>query len=121
MKILIPVIVVLLALFCVLVLGLDRSERRAQFISTTSQLNDANRELQLFGVFTNHIRNARVYPYTNLFTIQGTNYQCALALECDLFRERGFLTITTNGLYVWVDKQRGLVLLGRPRVLPPGF
>ena len=62
-----------------------------------------------------------MYPYTNRFTIDGTIYQCEYAAKRAEFKDRGFLTITTNQIFVWVDRKGGLTPLVEPRMHPAGF
>ncbi len=124
MKLLIGIMIVLtvlvLGLFA-LVYGEASADRRAKFIATKASLMEADIELHKFGAFTNHFQDMSVYPYTNRFTIDGTDYQCEFAVECADFTNQGFLTITTNRIFVWVDKRRGLMPLVTPRIFPPGF
>ena len=102
-----------------------RGGHRARFIIAMNELREANMELQKHGAFTNQFQYDTVYPYTNRFNIDGTVYQCEFAVESvDLyFRNRGFLTITTNDMVVWVDKKGGVMPLGRVPAFtfPPGF
>jgi len=98
-----------------------RAETRARFINTMNDLKEAHIELQKYGAYTNQSRYETVYPYTNRFVVDGTDYQCEFAAECDEFTNRGFLTITTNKVFVWVDKKHGVIPLLRPRTFPPGF
>ena len=98
-----------------------RSETRARFINNMNCLLEAHVELQQYGAFTNQFRHETVYPFTNRFTIDGTDYQCEFAVECEDFTNRGFLTITTNKTFVWIDKRRGVIPLVKPHIFPPGF
>ena len=115
------VLAVLVVLFFGLLFALARSDNRARFINTMNCLLEAHVELQQYGAFTNQFRHETVYPFTNRFTIDGTDYQCEFAVECEDFANRGFLTITTNKMFVWVDKKRGVIPLGKPSIFPPGF
>ena len=98
-----------------------RAETRARFINNMNDLLEAHVELQQYGAFTNQFRRETVYPFTNRFTIDGTDYQCEFAVECEDFTNRGFLTITTNKIFVWIDKRRGVIPLVKPHTFPPGF
>jgi hypothetical protein len=121
MKIFIAAILVLALFLLVFLYGSASAERRAHFISTENALKEAHIELQKFGGFTNYFRDMNVYPYTNQLTTEGTNYQCEFAIESEEFKERGFLTITTNEVFIWVDKKRGLIPLIKPLTFPPGL
>lgn len=118
-------LLVLVVLLFGLLYGLARGEHRARFIIAMNELREANLERQKYGAFTNQFRADTVSPYTNRFKVEGTVYQCAFTVESvDLsIRERGFLTITTNDVFVWVDKKRGVMPLGRVPAItfPPGF
>ena len=96
-----------------LVYGVVQAERRAHFIEMKNDLLEAHLELQKFGAFTNSFRTTNVHPFTNHFLIRGLLYQSEFAAEKGEFTRKGFLSITTNGLFVWVDKSRGAKLLNR--------
>jgi hypothetical protein len=115
------VLAVLAALFFWLLYALGSADRRAKFIDIMNDLKEAHDELQKFGAFTNQFRYETVYPFTNRFVVNGTDYQCEFAVECADFTNRGFLTITTNEVFVWVDKKRGVIPLVRPHTFPHGF
>jgi len=124
-------ILVALAVLAVLVLMVfffmsreSRVDRRGWLTITKVSLRDADTELHKFGAFTNHPPTSeyvRVYSYTNRFTIDGIDYQCELAADCARLINRGLLTITTNQIYVWVDKKGGFTPLVGPRIHPAGF
>jgi len=125
MKILIALVmsvVLVLAVFIIMP-GESRLDRRAWLTSTKACLMQADAELHKFGAFTNYppeSRYIRVFSYTNRFTIDGTDYQSELAAECERLTNRGFLMITTNQIYVWIDTKGSLVpLIGARR--PDGF
>lgn len=102
-----------------------KGSHRARFVLAMNELRRANADLQTHGAFTNRFQSDTVYPYTNQFTIDGKVYHCGLAIESvDLhLRDRGILAITTNGGFVWVDKQGGVMPLGNGPAFafPPGI
>ena len=102
-----------------------RGSHRARFVLAMNELRRANAELQQHGAFTNRSQGDTVYAYTNRFIIDGTVYQCGLAVESvDLhLGKRGILAITTNEVFVWVDRERGAMPLGGGPAFayPPGF
>jgi len=112
---------VLVALFFGLLYVLAVVDHRARFINNMNLLIEAHAELQEYGAFTNRFQHETVYPFTNRFTIDGKDYQCEFAVECEEFTNRGFLTITTNKMFVWIDKRRGVIPLVKPHTLPPGI
>ncbi len=109
---------VLLLLYCY---AAGRAVTRARFINKMNELREAHIELQQHGAFTNQLRREAIYPFTNRFAIDGTDYQCEFAVECEDFKNRGFLTITTNKIFVWIDKKRGAMPLVTSHTFPPGF
>jgi hypothetical protein len=98
-----------------------RADRRSQFFSAVNGLREAHIELHQYGDFTNYSRSMTVYLYPNRVTADGSNYQCELAVTNDWFQDRGFLTITTNEVFVWIDNKRGAIPLGARATFPPGF
>jgi hypothetical protein len=121
MKTFITVVLLLTLFFLLFLYGSASAERRARFLNTKIALLEAHIELQRNGGFTNYFRDINVYPCTNQITFDSTNYQCEFAVESEEFRQRGFLTITTNGVFFWVDKKYGLIPLVRPKTYPPGL
>jgi hypothetical protein len=117
------VLAFLVAAFLVVAFGEARGDRRSQFVSAVNALGEAHIELHQYGEFTNYSHNMTVYPYTNQVVADGTDYQCELAVENDWLKDRGVLTITTNEVFVWIDKKRGVIPLGglRTFTFPPGF
>ena len=117
--------IVAAALLGLFLYGAARGSHRARFSIAVTALREANGQLQKQGAFTNRPHDDRVYPFTNRFSIDGTSYQCQLAVESvDLYlRDRGLLTITTNDIIVWIDRERGAVPLGSGSAFkfPPGL
>jgi hypothetical protein len=115
---------VVLVLFLLLLHGLATSDRRAEFINMTSDLLEAHVEFQHDGSFTNHFRYTDISYCTNQFVVAGTTYQCEFTAERDQFGNFGVLAITTNQVFVWIDKKRGVLPLfsrGTPVKFPPGL
>jgi hypothetical protein len=94
-----------------------RIDRRAKFLVPLGALKEAHFTHE---GFTND--SFTVYSYINQFIVGGTNYQCEFAVQSDFYFEgKGFLAMTTNVDYVWIDKKRGAIPLIRPQIFPPGF
>lgn len=121
MKLFIGLSVVVVMVLLAFMEGSSSARRRARFIRTMNALKEAHVDLQQLGGFTNYFREMNIYLFTNRFIIGATDYQCEFAVETDEFRDRGFLTITTNAVFVWVDKKRGLIPLLKPETYPPGL
>src|ERR1700722_15836470 len=98
-----------------------RADRRSQFFRAINGLREAHTELHKSGAFTNESRSMTVYLYANRVIADGTSYQCEIAVTNDWFQNRGFLTMTTNEVFVWIDNKRGAIPLGTRATFPPGF
>ena len=125
-SIVLTVLAVLVALVGLFLYSAARGSHRARFVIAMNELREAKGQLQKQGALTTQqFGYDKVYPCTNRFTIDGTAYQCQLAVESvDLYlRGRGLLTITTNDIIVWVDKERGVMPLGSGSAFrfPPGL
>src|SRR5690242_12336310 len=68
-----------------------------------ASLKVADSDLHKFGTFTNRFGNVRVDFYTNRFSADGVDFQCELAARCERLTNRGFLAITTNRIFVWIE------------------
>jgi hypothetical protein len=126
MRILVAIVVLaaLVLAFFVFAARESRLDRRAWLTISKVALKQADGELHKFGAFTNYPPTSnyvRVYLYTNRFTVDGRDYQCELAAECERLTNRGFLTITTNQIFVWIDTKGSLTPLIQPDVRPYGF
>jgi len=84
--------------------------------------------------YTNYLATGRIEPngtakpylFTNVVSIGGTQYQCAVAIELSFFQGDGFLAMTTNQQFIFHDKKRGPLLIPasgyyRARLFPPGM
>jgi hypothetical protein len=110
----------LLTLALLYIYAAGRSERIAKFINYKNDLKDAHLELHLGGSFANHYNHTVVHVFTNYYVIDGTNYQCEFVGENEDFKNWGRLAITTNQVYLWIDKkQRVTPLLNHNTTLPP--
>jgi hypothetical protein len=124
--IVLTVLAVVVALLGLFLFSASKGSHRARFLIAVNKLREASAQLQKHGAFTNQFpHDDKVYPFTNRFSIDGTAYQCQLAVESvDLYlRDRGLLAITTNDTIIWVDKERGAVPLGSGSAFrfPPGL
>lgn len=99
-KIVAVIIAVFLLLFLVLfyiTYGYSLSLRVAAIIDGRNDLKEAEMDLQKNGRLTeDYGRRDRVFLYTNAVTVNGTNYQCAIAVEAERFNGEGILTVITN-------------------------
>jgi hypothetical protein len=84
-----------------------RSDRHARIVYSRFELRRALQDLQETGSlreYTNSlsINFSRPFIYTNIVTVGGTNYRCAVAY--DEHDDVGFLAVTTNGVFIYFDK-----------------
>ena len=119
---LIAIAVALISVLLIFLYGSARAEARSRFINFMNALKEAHWELRHYGAFTNHFRHSTVTACTNSYFLRGTNYQCEFRGDPEEFRDRGFLAITTNELFLWIDRKTGAAaLLQHGRTFPPGI
>ena len=104
----------------------DQGVKRAIAINAMDVLHSDYAELRGHGSYPvqSGPSAVRVYSFTNNYVIGGTNYQCVLAGEAPRFTDRGFFAITTNEVFIWIDRVHGpMALLGSgfPPPFPPGL
>ncbi len=90
----------------------SRAIWRAGVIYSRVELNRALTDIRETGGLRDHGNSLRPYLYTNVLTVNGTNYTCVVAYEDVKFYGKGFLAATTNGDFLYLDKKRG------PRLIP---
>ena len=115
----------LLALFVSYSLSYPRSLRSAGVLIGRFNLQLA---------YTNYLATGKIEPngsaqpylFTNIVSVGGTQYQCAVAIEMSYFQGDGFLAMTTNQQFIFLDKKRGPLMIPatanyRARLFPPGM
>ncbi|SRR5260370_27520349 len=120
-----PIVIILLVL---IVLGLAGAcyvyygvARGAKFLIIMSNLNQASSDFKKNGAFTNNIPQfCDIYAFKERYSVGATDYQCVLAAKSPLFRDRGFMVITTNDVLLWIDKDRGPIQMSGTAG-PPGL
>jgi len=83
--------------------------------------------------YTHYLTTGKIEPngsaqpcvFTNIVSVGGTQYQCAVAIEMSYFQGDGFLAMTTNQQFIFLDKKRGPLMIPatghyRARLFPPG-
>lgn len=89
--------------------------RGAKIVIIMNRLTQASTDLKKHGSFTNDIPEfCEIYTFTDHYTVRGSEYQCVLAAKSPLFRDRGFMAITTSDVLVWIDRQRGATAMSGP-------
>ena len=80
-------------------------------------LRQALQDLQETGGLRNHTNALsedfdRPFLFTNIVRIDNTNYHCVVAYEDSVITNAGFLAATSNGVFIFFEKERG------PRLIP---
>ena len=112
--------IVLLVLACVLAwlivsLAVDQSLRRAGLAEGRGFLKMAHKHYLEHGYTTNFGDAYQLWETTNTVAVNGTNYQCAFTVDVFKFYDRGVLSMTTNGIFIWQDKKHGA------KIIPQGY
>jgi hypothetical protein len=94
-----------------------RSDRHARIVYSRFELRRALQDLQETGGLRAHTNSLSIdiphpFLFTNIVTVDGTNYRCAVAYDDPIIHNAGFLAATTNGVFIFFDKKRG------PRLIP---
>ena len=76
------------------------------------ELRRALKDIQETGGLRDYGNSVKPFIFTNSVTVDGTNYQCAVAYDDPKFYGKGFLAATTNHVFIYLDKKRG------PRFIP---
>jgi hypothetical protein len=61
------------------------------------------------------------FVFTNVVAVNGVSYQCAVGIVVSPFEDEGMLSMTTNGVFIWLDKQRGAMVIPVSGYLPHFF
>ena len=99
---------------------LDKSLRRARSIHARNYLLVTLQTLERTGQFTNVWPEQHIYPFTNHFVLDGSNYQCVVAIDSWDKKPGTVLAITTNKAFVLIGEKEGPVPLVGSR-LPTWF
>jgi hypothetical protein len=108
-------LVVAIVVVCALERFHSRAMRRAWMWNARISLSTACQDFVRTGTVPSQGNNGRIYAYTNVLTIRGTNYSCAIALDGTAFGGAGILAITTNQVFVWLDKS------SEPRIIDDNY
>lgn len=114
-------LVIVVAATCIANFYESPVDRRAWLTLSKVALTTADTDLHKSGGFTNRYQKITVTPYTNRFTVGGIDYQCELAAQCKRLNGRGFLAITTNRIFVWIDTKQSPTPLVKTNTRPRGF
>lgn len=118
------VLAVIFAFLMFFSLSYGQSLRRSGVMLARSVLKQAQHQF---------VQTGRVEPngswkpfiFTNQITVDGVTYQCSVATPIVRFDEEGVLAMTTNEIFIWVDKKRPPKIIPvsgyRPRYFPESF
>ena len=117
----------LLALFLVLIAFSHihmRAMRRARIWNDRVILSMSYRNFAQNGVVTNYGGSTQPYIYTNVVAVGGSNYPCILAIGHPFYGGQGILAMTTNQVFIWLDRKRGAKIIDdayEPPLFSPRF
>ncbi len=100
------------------------SLRNAALIFGKSDLKQALMHYQQYGYPTNFSSNSEIWVSSNAVNVAGSNYECFLTVRSARFNGEGLLAMTTNGVFIWIDKKRGPKIIHakyRSPFFPPIF
>jgi hypothetical protein len=84
-----------------------RAMTRAAMLNARAFLQAAYADYERTGTLREQGDKAHVRIVTNAVVIDGINYQCALAVDWPYFSGEGSLAVTTNRVFLWLDKTKG--------------
>lgn len=91
------------------------SLRNAAMIEGRGALKLALQDYAKFGYVTNYGSHDKVWLSTNVVTISGTQYTCFAEADVFKFYKEGTLAVTTNQVFIWLDKSRA------PKIITNGY
>jgi hypothetical protein len=92
-----------------------RSLRTAGLIEGKGALRMAYKHYLEHGYATNFGNSYTLWETTNTVTVGGATYECILTVDVPMFYNEGVLSMTTNEVFIWQDKNRGA------KMIPPGY
>jgi hypothetical protein len=99
--------------------------RNSGIIEGRWALKEAAKDYAEHGYVTNYgSRHYEVWLSTNMVSIVGTQYQCFITTHNSKFYDEGSLAITTNRVFIWLDKKRPPKIIDtnyRAPLFPPRF
>ncbi len=104
MRVTLVSLAVILALAVFFLMGQERSLRRATVINSVSELLSAKDHQKQYGVLTNLNRGFTVFAYTNQLDVDGTHYECTMAVMADRIQNFGLMAMATDGTVLWIDR-----------------
>jgi hypothetical protein len=90
---------------------LDKSVRRARSVHAKNSLLVTLQTLERTGQFTNKWPELHIYPFTNRFVFDGSNYECVIAIDSWDKKPGTVLAVTTNKAFVLIGEKEGPVPL----------
>src|SRR5436190_14774509 len=117
------VILVLFLALCTVAYLYSISLRHAGIIEGRMSLKMAAKDYAEHGYVTNYGSTGYdVWLSTNTVTIGGTQYHCFVTTTNAKFGDEGSLAMTTNQVFIWLDRKRPPKIIGtnyRPPLFPP--
>jgi hypothetical protein len=100
------------------------SLRNAAMIEGRIALKTALQDYAKFGYVTSYGSQDKVWLSTNVTKIDGTQYICFAEAYVPKFLGEGTLAVTTNQVFIWMDKSRSPKIITnnyRAPYFPPRF
>src|SRR5262249_47622158 len=95
-------VVVLLLALCLYSFFAGRGWRHVYLVHAMSDLSLACKDYERTGQFTNYSSRCTIVQSSRRVVIGGTNYYLCLQADGAEFTNFGSLSITTNGIFIWV-------------------
>jgi len=86
---------------------LGKSVRRARSVHARNSLLVTLQTLERTGHFTNEWPELHIYPFTNRYVLDGSNYQCVVAIDSWDKKPSTALAVTTNKTFVLIGEKEG--------------
>ena len=115
----VAVTVISIALFLYIV-GYGGALRRSGMIFAQNSLKQAQMELDETGK-VEAFGSAKPFLFTNQVVVDGNVYQGSVAIRINRFEDEGFLVMSTNEVFIWIDKKHGSKIIPASNYMPNLF
>lgn len=105
MRTVLVILMLLVAAAWVMLAAQGRSVRRAAVINSLNKLLAAKSHFQAGGGITNLNDGYPVSIYTNVVSVDSTNFVCTLAVSSSWYSHYGFLALCNEGTILWIDRK----------------
>ena len=102
----------------------SKSIDRARLLNSKSDLLYAQKQLRENGAITNASRHTQIESLRTQLSVDGVDFVSELVGHLPGYTNAGHLLLTTNGVFIWMDKASGPIIVGGagyPHVTPRRF